>query len=222
MIITVGGVKGGAGKSTIATNLAIIASQDPKKEVLLIDADDQESSYNFTALRNELLPEKGAGYSVAKLTGLNVRNEVLNLKKKFNTIIIDTGGRDTSSQRAAITVSDILLVPYVPKTFDVWTVDDVDKILNEMLPSNPTLRCCAFLNRADTKGQDNEAAIAAIKNSPHLLLLDSIVIHRKAFGNAVAQGKSVIELRPKDRKAISEIKELYTEVFENILIGEEA
>ena len=100
MIIVVGGIKGGSGKTTLATNLTVLRS-DKSKDVLLIDADDQETATDFTILRNEQLP-KGAGYTSIKLSGSAVRTEVLRLSGKFKDIIIDTGGRDTTSQRAAL------------------------------------------------------------------------------------------------------------------------
>ena len=99
MIIVIGGIKGGSGKTTVATNLAVIRS-GVGNDVLLIDADDQETSSDFTTLRNEVL-EEGAGYTNIKLTGASVRTETLRLKDKYQDIIIDTGGRDTASQRAA-------------------------------------------------------------------------------------------------------------------------
>ena len=52
MIIVIGGIKGGSGKTTVATNLAVLRSSK-SKDVLLIDADDQETSTDFTILRNE-------------------------------------------------------------------------------------------------------------------------------------------------------------------------
>ena len=60
MIVVVGGIKGGSGKTTVATNLAVMRAKIA--DLLLIDADDQETASDFTILRNELL-EAGAGYT---------------------------------------------------------------------------------------------------------------------------------------------------------------
>ena len=61
MILIAGGIKGGAGKTTVATNLAVIRAGQGR-DVLLIDADDQETATDFTNLRNERR-EGGAGYT---------------------------------------------------------------------------------------------------------------------------------------------------------------
>src|SRR5215210_7457307 len=116
-IVTVGGTKGGSGKSTVATNLTCIAAAHGA-DVLLVDADDQETAADFTAARKEDHPT-AARYTCTKLTGKSVRTEVLELAPKYTHVIIDVGGRDTTSQRAALTVSDVLLVPFAPRSFDI-------------------------------------------------------------------------------------------------------
>ena len=59
MIITVGGTKGGSGKTTVATNLAVIAAADGR-DVLLVDADDQETAADFSVLRSQDVQDKPA------------------------------------------------------------------------------------------------------------------------------------------------------------------
>lgn len=51
MIVVVGGIKGGSGKTTVATHLAILGAH-AGWDVLLIDADDQETATDFTVLRH--------------------------------------------------------------------------------------------------------------------------------------------------------------------------
>jgi chromosome partitioning protein len=212
MIVVVGGIKGGSGKTTVATNLAVIRAADGH-DVLLVDADDQETSSDFTILRNERRSE-GAGYTSIKLTGAAVRTETLRLADKYGDIFIDTGGRDTTSQRAALTVAQVLLVPFVPRSFDVWTLEKVGGLVGEMRAANASLVAYAFLNRADPRGQDNDDAAEALKETAELRFLNTPLGTRKAFSNAAAQGMAVTELKPQDAKATEEMLMLYRYLFD--------
>jgi chromosome partitioning protein len=217
MIIVVGGIKGGSGKTTVATNLAVIRST-AGGDVLLIDADDQETSTDFTILRNERRPD-GAGYTSIKLTGPAVRTETLRLADKYQDIIIDTGGRDTTSQRAALTVADSLLVPFVPRSFDVWTMEKVSSLVTEMRAANPELQAYTFINRADPRGQDNDEAAEVLKETESLTFIETPLGARKAFSNAAAAGLAVTELKPQDPKATEEMLMLYRYVFDTNLVS---
>jgi len=210
MIIVAGGIKGGSGKTTVATNLAVMRSKEC--DLLLIDADDQETATDFTVLRNERL-ESGAGYTCIKLTGSAVRTETLRLAEKYDTVIIDTGGRDTTSQRAALSITDVLLVPFVPRSFDVWTLEKVATLVEEMRAANPELGAYVFINRADPRGQDNEEAAEVLRETAILEFIDAPLGSRKAFSNAAAQGLGVVELKPQDLKATEEILTLYRRLF---------
>jgi chromosome partitioning protein len=212
MIIVIGGIKGGSGKTTLATNLAVIRSA-AGHDVLLIDADDQETSTDFTIIRNERRPD-GAGYTSIKLTGAAVRTETLRLANKYEDIIIDTGGRDTTSQRAALTVADFLLVPFVPRSFDVWTLEKVSSLVNEMQAANPELKAYTFINRADPRGQDNDDAAEVLRETESLLFIETPLGARKAFSNAAAAGLAVTEIKPQDPKATEEMMMLYRYVFD--------
>src|SRR4051812_40400989 len=50
MIITVGNIKGGVGKTTLAINLAIARAAEGR-DVLLVDGDEQRTAQTFTELR---------------------------------------------------------------------------------------------------------------------------------------------------------------------------
>jgi chromosome partitioning protein len=210
MIYTVGGIKGGSGKTTVATNLAVMLAQ-AGRDVLLIDADDQESATDFTMWRNERLDGQ-AGYTAVQLTGSNVRREATALAGKYSDIVIDTGGRDTTSQRAALTVANIALFPFVPRSLDVWTLEKLTRVLYEIQPANPELKTFAFINRADPSGNDNEDAAGALKEAEGLTFIDTPLGNRKSFANAAAGGLGIAEYMPTDRKAVQEFQLLFQTV----------
>jgi chromosome partitioning protein len=207
MIYTVGGIKGGSGKTTIATNLAVMLFRQ-NRDVLFVDADDQETATDFTHWRNETLSE-GAGYTAIQLANNAVRTEILKLKDKYDDIVIDTGGRDTTSQRAAMTVSDVYIAPFIPRSFDMWTLEKVVRLIDEMRLVNPQLKAYAVLNKTDARGSDNVEAKDFLNESQSITLVEANLGHRKSFANAASKGLGVIELKPADDKAIKEFTELF-------------
>ena len=208
MIYSTGGIKGGSGKSTIATNFAIILSQS-SKDVLLVDADDQATASYFTGFRSKT-KQGDIGYTSIQLAGQAVREQILRLKEKYDDIVIDVGGRDTTSQRAAMSVAGIFLVPFVPRSFDIWTLKSVVKIIEEMKMVNPTLKAYSFINRADFRGSDNKEVENFLKQEKVLVFLDTPLGNRKAFSNAGSQGLGVTEVKPVDPKAVDEFNKLVT------------
>lgn len=208
MIITVGGIKGGSGKTTVATNLVVYLAK-LGGDVLLVDADEQETATDFTAWREET-KNGDIGYTAVKLTGEQVRTQVNKLKDKYQYIVIDTGGRDTTSQRAALISSDVYLLPFNPRSFDVWTVGKVEKLIQEIRSGKSTeLKVFAFINRADARGADNYDAAELLAISEDMEFLDLSLGNRKAFSTAAAKGFSVMELSPSDDKATQEVKTLF-------------
>jgi len=215
MIITVGGIKGGTGKTTVATNLACIAAGQGA-DVLLVDADDQETSADFTAARKEDHPD-APRFTCTKLTGRSVRTEILELAPKYEHVIIDTGGRDTTSQRAALSISNLLLIPFAPRSFDIWTLNKVTSLVEEMRAANPALQAYAFLNRTDPQGQGNEndEATELLKGIQSIVFLDAPIGNRKAYAHAASQGLAVTELTGVQRnaKAVEETVALFSHCF---------
>jgi chromosome partitioning protein len=211
MIFTVGGIKGGTGKTTISTNLAVWLSQRGA-DVLLVDADEQESASDFTAWRDET--KKGQiGYTLVQLNGPTVRRQIEQLRPKYDHIVIDTGGRDTASQRAALFVSDVYLIPFAPRSYEIWTLSKVQALLSEIQGSRSTpLQVYSFLNKADTRGADNNEATEVLKDNEELNFVDYPIISRKAFATAASKGLSVFEMMPMDEKAVAEVEALFRHV----------
>lgn len=209
MIFVSGGIKGGVGKTTLATNMVVLLAHSGK-DVLLVDADDQETASDFTMVRNETLAERGgAGYTSVKLHGAALRTDTLRLATKYDDVVIDVGGRDSAGQRAALSIADIYAIPFLPASFDVWTLDKVAQLIQEARPFNEKLTTVCFLNRADARGQDNEEAVAIARDIEGLKYIDAPLGNRKAFRSAASQGLAVAELKPADPKAAAEMSALF-------------
>lgn len=205
MVLAIGNIKGGVGKTTLAVNLAIVRAQKGR-DVLLVDGDEQRTALTFTELRTE--QHGRPGYTAVSLQGAALRTQVRQLVEKYDDIIIDVGGRDTGSLRAALTVTETLLIPVQPRSFDIWAVDQMAELVAEAREVNEHLRALVLLNAADAQGRDNEDAAEALRDINGLELLDIIIGRRKAFPNAAANGCAVNEHSPKDGKAIRELYDL--------------
>lgn len=209
MILAVGNIKGGVGKTTLAINIAISRALEGR-DVLLVDGDEQRTAITFTDLRTEQIGRPG--YTVVSLYGASLRTQVRQLADKYNDIVIDVGGRDTGSLRAALTVAETLLIPVQPRSFDIWALDQVADLVKEALEINE-LRAFAILNAADAQGHDNEEAAKAISEVAGIEMLKILIGRRKAFPNAAATGRSVLEQNPKDVKAVAELTSLIDAIY---------
>lgn len=213
MIIICGGIKGGGGKTTTALNLAIMRGLSGH-EVLLVDADsiDNGNASDFSAIRDDNLESKK--YTAIKLNGKAIAKEIPILATKFDDIIIDVGGHDSISQRASLTVADLLLLPVFPSSFDTWVIESINTLVSDALLVNPKLKAYCFLSRADVSGsQNDDTSEILVDDYPEIEFVDCPVRNRKVFRNASSQGLAVVEFKPKDPKAIDELKGLYKTVF---------
>jgi chromosome partitioning protein len=216
MIIVIGGIKGGSGKTTLCTNLAAIRALQGKR-VLLVDADEQCSASDWAEHREML--GITTPWSTIQLSGSAVRSQIAKMADAYDDIFIDTGGRDTTSQRSALAIANVFLTPFQPRSLDVWTVGKVVAMLLEIHAINPKLKAYAVINRADAQGMDNWDAAEIIQEGNGLVYLPVIIGQRKAFANAAAEGLCVLELKNQDKKATKEIQLLCAALFDTVEIS---
>ncbi len=204
MILTVASVKGGAGKTTVALTVAIEAARAGRR-VWLIDGDRQATAQAAVTLREGREPAIAcAGYT----DGPTLRTQLQAQEPLYDFVVIDVGGGDSSALRAALVRSDLVLIPFQPRSFDVWALADMSELIEEAR-SYADVEAWAVLNAADPSGRDNADAAAAVTDYP-LAYMDAPLGRRKAFANATAQGLSVSELsgRERDPKAAREVSAL--------------
>lgn len=208
-IVMIGGEKGGTGKSTTATNLAVHLKLEGV-DVMLMDADKQGTSYKFIDRRDKTdLPKIPC---VQKLG--NIYNTALDLSKRCEVLIIDAGGRDSPELRSGMVAADVIYVPIKASVADLETLPTVDELVTTARAMNPELQAYALLCLAPSNPLINEVEEAQqlLENFPNLKLSGCIIRDRKVFRDALLEGKGAVEMNNGVAKA--EIQLLAQEIFQ--------
>ena len=215
MIVLFGGEKGGAGKTTLATNIAAFrTSKQP--ETLLIDTDRQSTSSFWCSVREEknISPRVG---SIQKYER-SVRTEVRALSNKYEDIIIDAGGRDSPELRGSLLICNKAIFPLRPSQFDLWTLGRFNVLVETAKEINESLDAYIVVNMASPNPNVKEAEemIELVKEFSQLNILKTIVYERIVYRRAALGGMGVTEYKPEDSKAVAEVVNLYEEIYGEI------
>jgi len=118
-IITIAQQKGGAGKTTLAANLALAFAAG--RRVAILDTDPQGSLGRWLLTRRERRGEAGIGFRTASAWG--ARYEARELLKDHDLVIIDTPPKMGIDGRPAIECADLVIVPVTPSKVDLWATE---------------------------------------------------------------------------------------------------
>jgi chromosome partitioning protein len=208
MILAVTNQKGGTGKSTIATNLAVCFARNGA-EVLLVDADPQHSALDWRTDRPDELPR----IHVVGLPVDNLHREIPPLATKFAVLLIDGGGRITATARAAVSVADFVIVPTLPSKPDLLSTQDFFTQVIEEVRTHKTVRAGIVLNR-------RKGTILSHRAEEQLRALaypafETMLHDYTAYGEAYALGMGIVEYAPTS-KAAKDILALFAELQEGL------
>ena len=202
MIITVAHQKGGVGKSTIATNLAV------EMELPIVDLDSQHSCYLFSLLRKE---EQGKSLQVFIPETTEEIREILE-NMDYDKIIIDSGGYDNDLNRLALLISDVVITPVSPSQIEVFGLLKFAEIIEEAKKYNSSLKIHVLINNADPRSSgENRKLQQFIEENSDFELLKTKLHRRADYRRAYSEGLSVCEYNS-GGKACKEIRALITEI----------
>ncbi|GBD44919.1 Chromosome-partitioning ATPase Soj [bacterium HR40] len=194
-VITFVTQKGGSGKTTLCTNLAVVAERHGVR-TLLLDLDPQASAEAWYQLRDAPTPK------LVRLGAADLPRALeLARGQGFDWVLIDTPGRDEPAVAAAVRAADFCLVPCRPTPPDltaqpatVATIRRLDRpfafILNQTPPRGFRIR-------------EAQAGLAVL--GP---VATVTVVARSVFQDAHGVGLGVLEYEP-DGKAAADILALW-------------
>lgn len=213
MIILCGGTKGGAGKTTLAGNIASRLSELGYK-VMLVDADPQGTSARWVERREnkELNPKELPKIYCEQNVG-NIYTAILDKDKLYDTTIVDCGGTDSRELRTGLLAADVFYVPLQASQFDLEQLVPLDEMLESSMDQNPSLKVYAVLARvpANKDAQDLKDAQQLFASFPRFKLTRTVLGNRRVYQDATKVGRGVCEC--KNAKAKAEIHLLVQEMI---------
>jgi chromosome partitioning protein len=209
MIVLFGGEKGGTGKSTLATNLAVWLVRQGR-DVLLVDTDLQHTASHWVDRRNAL--NGLATVHCAERHG-NVFHALRDLVKRYDEVVVDAGGRDSEELRTALVGVHKVYVPLKASQPDLETSLHMNELVKLARGMNPNLLASAIISMAPTNPVINETreAMELLSELHELALSKAIVRERKVYRDAIAEGRGVLEMN--NEKATTEMEALGKEIY---------
>ncbi|MCX6178671.1 MAG: AAA family ATPase [Chlorobiales bacterium] len=181
--------KGGAGKTTIAVNLAIAAEQRGL-HCAIVDLDPQSSARSWHDIRRKESPVVISSHSSRLPHILETARE-----SGAGLVILDTAPHSETVALSAARAADLVLIPCRPSVFDLRAIaTSVD------LASLAQTPAVVVLNGVPSRGVLAAEATTAITGYGVDMAPDTLG-HRAAFVHSLTVGLSVLEYEPASKAA---------------------
>ena len=200
--------KGGAGKTTLAVHLAVLAVQSGRR-VLLVDTDPQRSTAAWWRSRSAATPELvecEAGdlpqvLAAARADGVELA-------------VIDTRPSLEADTATVARLADFVLIPTRPTILDLRAIAaTVEVVLATNRPAAIVLN--AVLAPRDGEESPQAAEARQALTAYGIPVAPVAVGNRVALGHALVDGRAVTEFEPGGKAAI-ELQSLYRTVKEHL------
>lgn len=202
-IVTIAQQKGGAGKTTLAVQLAT-AMRAKGQSVAVVDIDPQASLTAWMRIR-EHEARSAPEIRFSMVGGWRLGVELDRLRREVDRIVVDSPPHAESDAKGAIKAADLVLVPCQPSPLDIWaSKSTLDIAINEGRAN------ALVLNRVPPRGRSFDEALLSIAGRGYQAL-SARLGNRQAFVTSLGRGRGVVEAEPKS-PAAQEVLALLDEV----------
>jgi chromosome partitioning protein len=190
--------KGGAGKTTLAIHLAVLAARD--RVTLIVDTDPQATASRWGQWRGDAEPEVIDCGAPSLLAGKLAKAETLGAE----VVVIDTPPHADAMARAATRLADLILIPCRPRAFDLAALDATADLVRAsgkpayvVFNAGPPRARRIYQEAEDLVGRGFGLAIAPAR-----------LPERAAFHHSTAQGRTAPE-QVADGQAAADMRALW-------------
>jgi chromosome partitioning protein len=207
-IIAVVGNKGGTGKTTLALNLAAGLGRD--QSVVLLDADPQQSAYQWRLIGDE---RPGLPAVIAAAHGLE--KTVQALRGVHDHVVIDCPPSIKAAQTEhALRLAEYALIPVQPSPMDLWATANLARIIDALRLDNPGLRALIVMSQVEPRTTLSRLLPDAVSELA-LPVAATALRRRSIHRHCVLEGRTVFQAGRRGADAATEIDNLIAEIFDH-------
>jgi chromosome partitioning protein len=206
-IITIAQQKGGAGKTTLAAQLAAAFAQDDLS-VATLDADPQGSLSLWYAARSASLGERNTIIH-APVQGWRLKKEAERYAAECDIVIIDSPPHAESEATIAIREASLVLIPMQPSPMDLWACRPTIKTVQE-----EGSQALIVMNRVAPRTKLTGAILDRL-GELDVKSAKTMLGSRVGYASSMMEGKGVVETESASSEAAKEIRALVKEILKH-------
>ena len=205
-VIAVINQKGGAGKTTLALNLAVGLSRRARTAVA--DADPQRSISQWIAMG-----ENQSALPVCTSIGVDTGPELARLKQNNRYVVVDCPPSVQGAViEAVLAAADLVLIPVLPSPLDLWASVEMAALVQQAQQKNRSLQAYLILNQVETRNALSRSMQQAVAELG-VPLLQACLERRAAYRSAAVEGVSVYDMGSRGALAVKDIEAVIKEIL---------